>query len=617
MNKIRNLIFTILSLTLLIGNIPVSSSAAEYTQAKLYPDYVYAWTESDKNLQREATKAIYDKILKAVENGDETHTVPKGDYRVCNDYINKFIIRNAKDITIDFQGSTIWVEGWSTALEIYESSNVTIKNLIIDYDPLPYVQGTVTAVNKEENSVDLLLDDGSYIPDKDWCAQDGSQMKFIPFSADGKMLPQRMNWSAAQGYTILDDNNIRVKIMHEYIFNDLGAEQIVPGIKIAIPWRRGGAIVIDYCDYVTLENVDLFASQGMGIRYHWGKGGHLFKNVRIIPRPETGRLLSSNADGMHGYMMEDAGTVDSCEFRALGDDCINSNAFMHFVYKIVDPTHLFVGTFYSETLRAGQELAFVDLENGDKLGNAKISKISTVDDSLLVTNVSQIASTIKTEVGISCAGKMNGYKLFYVELDTPVKVKHFDFVIPIYANTQYTVRNSTFYDTIAHGILSKIPNTTIENCYFGRNALGAIKIEADRYWFEGSTDIENVLIRNNTFESNSKNYYMHEPEIAIGNNFSANDPNHVRNVEISGNRFINLNAPVLNAQNVSGLKFENNAVEWNDKPIVKKYYDFDTLIKIGVSDGVSVSSNTYTNMPSYIKTIVSASSNAQNFVTDR
>ena len=110
---------------------------------------------------------------------------------------------------------------------------------------------------------------------------------------------------------------------------------------------------------------------------------------------------------------------------------------------------------------------------------------------------------------------------------------------------------------------------------------------------------------------------MHEPEIAIGNNFSANDPNHVRNVEISGNRFINLNALVLNAQNVRGLKFENNAVEWNDKPIVKKYYDFDTLIKIGVSDGVSVSSNTYTNMPSYIKTIVSASSNAQNFVTDR
>ncbi len=608
----KGMLFLIITV-IIAGLLPCAALAEEYTAADLYPEEVMNWSEETKTHQREATKIQYDNILKAIADGKDGYTLPKGDYRVYNDYVGKFILRDAENFVLDFSDSTLWVEGWSTALEIYSCKNLTVKNLKIDYDPLPYIQGTITAVDKENSTVDLLLDNGSAYPDESWCAHDGSMMKFILFGSDGNMLASRMNWTADKGYTIIDDNHIRVKHKSDYTFKDKGSEQVVPGIKAVIPWRRGeGAIVLDYSDYCVLEKIDMYTSQGMGIRPHYGKGGHLFKECRFIPRPDTGRLLSTNADSWHGYMMENAGTIDGCVFEHQADDGINANAFMHFVYEIIDETHLFIATYYGEVLKAGEELNFIDLENGKRLGTAVINKITTVDDSLLVNNVMQIPTAIAAELGIRNRGPYLNCAMYYVELDTPVTVKHFDFVCPKYENSQFTVKNSRFYDSVAHGILSKISNTTIENCYFGRNSEGAVKIESNRYWFEGSTDITNVKIKNNTFESNSKNYFSNEEEIIININFSNTDYTHIKGVEITGNKFINPNSSILLAKNMEDFKFNNNTVEWNDNRIVKKYNDFDTLMEIGVSKNVDISGNELVNKPDYITNIADIAGSAQN-----
>ena len=139
-----------------------------------------------------------------------------------------------------------------------------------------------------------------------------------------------------------------------------------------------------------------------------------------------------------------------------------------------------------------------------------------------------------------------------------------------------------------------------------------MKIESNRYWFEGSTDITNVKIKNNTFESNSKNYFSNEEEIIININFSNTDYTHIKGVEITGNKFINPNSSILLAKNMEDFKFNNNTVEWNDNRIVKKYNDFDTLMEIGVSKNVDISGNELVNKPDYITNIADIAGSAQN-----
>ena len=356
----------------------------------------------------------------------------------------------------------------------------------------------------------------------------------------------------------------------------------------------------------------------MGIRFHYGKGGHVFKNCNFIPRPETGRLLSTNADIMHGYMFGEggSGTVENCVFEHPGDDCINANAFMHFVYETIDETHLFVATNYNQPLSVNDKLNFIDLENGKNLGSARINKISTVDDALLTKNVVQIPNAITEQLGITMKTGFSGTAMYYIELDTPITLKPFDLISPQSDGTKFTVKNSRFNDSLGRGVVCKISNTLIENSYFGNMGEQAIRILSSRYWLEGASPIENITIRNNTFENNSKNYFSHERDINVELDFSVTDYSHIKNVVINNNKFINPSTGLLVVKNIQDMQFKGNTIKWDENRNNPEFYPKVSLISVGVSKNVDVSGNEYIDMPDDIPAIASASIDAQNVLVD-
>ena len=63
--------------------------------------------------------------------------------------------------------------------------------------------------------------------------------------------------------------------------------------------RRGKGISMFQCEECVLEDVDEYASPGMGILEYQGKGGNVYRRVRIIPPPGTRRLHACAADGFH------------------------------------------------------------------------------------------------------------------------------------------------------------------------------------------------------------------------------------------------------------------------------------------------------------------------------
>ena len=81
-------------------------------------------------------------------------------------------VKRASHLTIDALGATLWFTG-SSGFLISESANVTLRNVTIDYEELPYLQMTAIADGRRSGSsgafeVNLTTDRGSLDPDTFW-----------------------------------------------------------------------------------------------------------------------------------------------------------------------------------------------------------------------------------------------------------------------------------------------------------------------------------------------------------------------------------------------------------------------------------------------------------------
>ena len=135
-----------------------------------FPADIAAWTAEDKAAQVKAGEELLKKLETAVNNREALFIIPKGDYRFTSDereypaFTRKLgrpahiFLEKLRDITIDGSGSTFWFEKQITAFALTSCSNVTIRNLNIDWDPLPFTQGEVVAVQPEANTFDVRID---------------------------------------------------------------------------------------------------------------------------------------------------------------------------------------------------------------------------------------------------------------------------------------------------------------------------------------------------------------------------------------------------------------------------------------------------------------------------
>ena len=112
----------------------------------------------------------------------EYHVYAKDTTEVCDDrYValrahdtkafNVFaLIRNQKNITLDFRGATLVMHGKIQPFLIDSSENITIKNCNVTYDRPPYTEALITEVTPEYTRLRLnkhcacRLEDGKLVP---------------------------------------------------------------------------------------------------------------------------------------------------------------------------------------------------------------------------------------------------------------------------------------------------------------------------------------------------------------------------------------------------------------------------------------------------------------------
>ncbi|HEY3329432.1 MAG TPA: right-handed parallel beta-helix repeat-containing protein [Capsulimonadaceae bacterium] len=468
------------------------------------PPEIAAWTDAVKDQQRTAGHDLIARIAAAAKAGEKLVTVPKGDYRFKDEFGPRrvhFILSGLTDMTIDFQGSTLWFDSETPGIAIAKCKNTTLRNVKLDWDPLVFMQGTVTAIDKATSTFDIKLDPG-YDKVAPGLAKGGSGWRGIAFNKDDREL------KAEQGGFVVSfswdnrtpDGAYRVKYGGFY-----GVPIDKSGISVGDPMvilsRMGRAVLIENTDHLTLEDVTLYSSPFVAFAAANGRD-LVFRRCHILRRPGTNRLLAGNADGINTSDMDNGPMIDSCTMETIGDDFVNVHAQLARVLAQENPTTIITSPLNGRGVVATPVMIeFFERETmaplGARMATADVISQWTIDKATTLADLAH-----KWHSGEAAAldyGKTVSARR--LTLDKPIEIKG-DVIVACqaFSSAGAVIKNCSFKGSLARGIRLQSPGARIENNTIARTGGAGLTMYGHAsFWGEGPY-VHDAIVTGNTFD---------------------------------------------------------------------------------------------------------------------
>jgi hypothetical protein len=493
------------------------------------------------------------------------------------------------------QGSTMTISG---------SSHVTVRDLTIDYDPLPFTQGTIAAFDKPALQITVKVDAG--YPD---------DPAFLATVTDGffKIMDRRTKALKPGARDFLTPAKVErispglIKVHLRWSANDCFPSQlpVAVGDTVTIANGYAHAIVVDGSTATSFIDLKLLASPGMGILENGGAGSMLLQKVSVVPGPRpkgaaTDRLISTNSDGSHFITVEQGPTIEDCSFANTSDDAVNVHGFYYYVVEKPAPRRYLLTPKWDIGLGAGDEIESCDHATFRSLGRTRIEQFGK-----------RHAPELKGKIAPIWKNKSPTTQpdLIYdvvLQQDLPLKVgDSITSLSRIGAGT--AIRRCRFH--ACGRVLVKAPNAVVEDCQFAYSSANAVQAGSDIGFWSESGFAENLVLRNNRFTHSITGANaltagsgalgtiyvgMSFPEGAKG--FQNNIQN--RNVTIEGNHIDDSYIYAIFVSNADGVQIIGNAI--GQSFIRGTAYDAGQLygikpgsaIYIGRSRNVAIDNNT-------------------------
>jgi parallel beta-helix repeat protein len=493
------------------------------------------------------------------------------------------------------RGSTLTISG---------SSHVTLRDLTVDYDPLPFTQGTIAAFDKPALQITVKVDAG--YPD---------DPAFLATITDGffKVMDRRTKALKAGARDFLTPAKVEriapglIKVHLRWSANDCFPSQLPVAVGDAVTIANGyaHAIVVDASAATSFIDLKLLASPGMGILENGGAGSMMLQKVSVVPGPRpkgavTDRLISTNSDGSHFITVERGPTMEDCSFANTSDDAVNVHGFYYYVVEKPAPRRYLLTPKWDIGLAAGDEIESCDHASFRSLGRTKIEQFTK-----------RHAPELKGKIAPIWKNKSPTTQpdLIYdvvLQQDLPLKVgDSVTSLSRIGAGT--AIRRCTFH--ACGRVLVKAPNALVEDCQFTYSSAIALQAGSDIGFWSESGFAENLVLRNNRFTRSITGANeltggsgalgtiyigMTPPEGAKG--FQNNFQN--RNVTIEGNHIDDSYIYGIFVGNADGVKIIGNSI--GQTFIRGTAYDAgqlygikpDSAIFVGRSRNVEINNNT-------------------------
>jgi hypothetical protein len=491
-----------------------------------------------------------------------------------------------------------------STLTITACSHVTIRDLTIDYDPLPFTQGTIAGFDKAALEITVKVDAG--YPD---------DPAFLATVTDGffKVMDRRSRALKAGARDFLTPAKVErispglIKVHLRWSANDCFPSQLPVAVGDAVMIANGyaHAIVVDGSDATSLIDLKLFASPGMGILENGGAGSMMLQKVSVVPGPRpkgavADRLVSTNSDGSHFITVERGPTMQDCSFANTSDDAVNVHGFYYYVVEKPAPRRYLLTPKWDIGLAAGDEIESCDHASFRSLGRTRIEQFTKRHAPELKGRIAPIwknkSPTTQPDL------------VYDIVLAQDLPLKAGDAVTSLSRIGAGTAIRRCSFHGCGH-VVVKAPNTVVEDCQFAYSSTIALAAGSDIGFWSESGFADNLVIRNNRFTHSitganaltagsgalgTITIGMSFPEGAKGfqNNFSN------RNVTIDGNHIDDSYIYAIFVGNADGVKIIGNSI--GQSFIRGTAFDTgqlygikpDSAILLGRSRNVEISNNT-------------------------
>lgn len=230
-----------------------------------------------------------------------------------------------RNIVIEGAGANIMINrSHMSFVYAQNSTNVIVRNFTVDYDPLPFTQGTIRSVDQEQGAFVFEPDQGFPDPTK----APFTSPEFASFgvimdpSRAGKLMEGRPDHILISKREKLDEGRFRL------FLRDRGSAAVLrEGDRFVLNCRAGAMARAFDTENITLQNITAYAIPGCFVQ------GANLSRVNVLEcktRLKGNRMIVSGADGIHVQAARFGPWVENCDFEGLMDDYFVNYNIPHF-----------------------------------------------------------------------------------------------------------------------------------------------------------------------------------------------------------------------------------------------------------------------------------------------
>ena len=277
-------------------------------------------------------------------------------------------------MTFDFNQAHFYLQDpYRFGFFFLNATRASFERFTIDYLELPFTQVRVTDVQARDRVLGYQVLPGFRDPTdfnevREFPSGRAPRM-FVLVFRDGQLLTGTGRTSIA---TPLEPGVVRINDASAHAAPEVvrtlraGDTLVILGQGDGMPWTCHA------CTETTVRDVDVYAAPILGLTFE-DPTASVVERVRVIPRPGTDRLISSNADGIHLSNARRQNVVRRSEVRGTVDDGIAVNSgYMAYVDRADSTSVDGQASWKAKPLRTGTNLSFVSAATGAVVGTARL-----------------------------------------------------------------------------------------------------------------------------------------------------------------------------------------------------------------------------------------------------
>jgi len=539
-------------LLLAIASLAASGAAASAAESRVFHVREFGAVPDGKTDSGDAIRAAIAAALAAAGTAEAPVEVvlDAGAYRARHDNQRRgycFPIHQAAHLTVRGAGPATRIVIADPTLGGFQfgmGRQVTLRDLAIDYDPLPFCQGTIRAVDVEQGAFDLEVAAGYPTPDAENFAKahepygkwgmimDPATRRIRAGTPDHYMTP---SWEHCEGRVwrfFTDAEHYRRNLEH----------MRVGDAYVHLARGFGSAVTAQGCDGVRIENVTIHASPGLAVGLIGNRGEIVVRGLQVRFAPDSNRLITTDADGVHCQQNRSGPVIEGCYFEGMADDAINLYAPPNVLREIRTPTQWLVSP--DCLILPGDRLQVLDPQTGALRGQVRVVEGGLEQRAFLLTLDQPLAGAVAGEDHRSA--------------DTLYNIDA--------CGAGFVIRRNQMRGNRRYGCLLRAGNGLVEENLFEDTTGAGVVVTNEPDWPEGPMPWGNTIRGNRFLRGGTCLGYADSADgaalsvraVRLGHGLA--DAKAIRDIVIEDNRFQDRGGAALFVGGAIGVSIVNNRI---------------------------------------------------------